>query len=662
MKKSTGQLLIEALIALGVGTTIVVAVGQLVGISFRANLIGANQIPSSGLTQECLEAALSIKTENWANLYFPQGGSDPEAGKGLGNPYHPIVQSSGWRLAPGNETISLTGKNYTRNLMIENVSRTAQNGLGEIEEIYNQSRRDLGTIKITCTTSFLGGEIKEARFLTRHNQKVFSQSNWQGGPGQANWSDPTKYFADNGGVNVTGTPGSVLLAGSPGGGYISKNEFLTSSIYGINPMNNNRIKTSLRFSAQANKQVQRVGIYLQTVRNSPTYRIGLQADSTGNPSGTWLGATRRGYGSFRPTTTGWQTINLTEAVPLTAGTVYHLVIEYQSGSIGGSRYIDLRSSLPLNRLIPFNNASDQFANTLYYSGRNWQIRGRQPIYYLGYADSSLEGNPYDNLYNPINNNFTETPIYGSNFVGQSFVGLTGTLSKIEISVRKSRAQNPQGDLSVSLYNLTDSQLINSGVLVGRNVVTQTYAWYTYTLPSPVTLASAKTYLVYLSSPATTSARAYNISAAIANTPLVPITFLGNQSQLAWSTNSGLNFTLRPEADFSTIRLLSLGGYVTSGELISSSFDTGSQSGYLSILWTGDKPANTDILFQIATNDNNATWNFLGPDGTTSTYYNISATAIFSGASNHRYLRYRLLLTSDGQKTPRLDEIRINYVL
>jgi hypothetical protein len=247
-------------------------------------------------------------------------------------------------------------------------------------------------------------------------------------------------------------------------------------------------------------------------------------------------------------------------------------------------------------------------------------------------------------------------------VGESFVGLSGTLSKIEMAVRKSANQAPQDDMIVTLYNYTDRQIVNSGILVGKNVVTQTSSWYIYTLPSPVNLNPAKTYLVYLSSPKTTSARRYFVSATVADTSLIPITFASNNGQMVWSTNSGSSFNFRAEADLSTIHLISPGGYSTLGEIISSSLDTGGASGFLSISWVGNKPAGTNIQFQIATNDNNTSWVFLGPDGTSATYYAASGDYIFTGASNHRYVRYRLLLTGNGLISPRLDEVRVYYAL
>ncbi|MCX6718583.1 MAG: DUF2341 domain-containing protein [Candidatus Staskawiczbacteria bacterium] len=115
---------------------------------------------------------------------------------------------------------------------------------------------------------------------------------------------------------------------------------------------------------------------------------------------------------------------------------------------------------------------------------------------------------------------------------------------------------------------------------------------------------------------------------------------------------------------SGLRLAKVGeSYVSFGSLTSSSFDTGtSATSYTTLTWqpTSQNPA-TSIKFQIAANNDNSTWNFLGPDGTGSTYYDVSGTTI-NNENSKRYVRYKVFLsTSDPSKTPVLTSININYV-
>lgn len=115
---------------------------------------------------------------------------------------------------------------------------------------------------------------------------------------------------------------------------------------------------------------------------------------------------------------------------------------------------------------------------------------------------------------------------------------------------------------------------------------------------------------------------------------------------------------------SGVQLASAGSnYVSSGWLESSTFDTGAASNYTTISWqpTSQNPA-TSLSFQIASNNDNATWTYLGPDGTASTYYTVSGSNISNVHDNNRYVRYKAFLsTSNSAYTPVLSSIGLNYV-
>ncbi len=87
----------------------------------------------------------------------------------------------------------------------------------------------------------------------------------------------------------------------------------------------------------------------------------------------------------------------------------------------------------------------------------------------------------------------------------------------------------------------------------------------------------------------------------------------------------------------------------SGELVSSTIDVGVNSNFDSLIWSpATQPAPTgdpSVRFQIATNTDNLTWNFVGPDGTAASYYTISGDTLWSGHSTDRYFRYRVIITT-----------------
>lgn len=115
-----------------------------------------------------------------------------------------------------------------------------------------------------------------------------------------------------------------------------------------------------------------------------------------------------------------------------------------------------------------------------------------------------------------------------------------------------------------------------------------------------------------------------------------------------------------------IHLRKLGeDYVSQGELISSTFDLGAISNILSFNWDSvSQPLGTSIKMQIATNEivtATSTWNFVGPDSTSNTYYTNSEQTISNNNQNIRYLRYKIFMNSnDSSVTPELSNIAFTY--
>jgi prepilin-type N-terminal cleavage/methylation domain-containing protein len=113
-----------------------------------------------------------------------------------------------------------------------------------------------------------------------------------------------------------------------------------------------------------------------------------------------------------------------------------------------------------------------------------------------------------------------------------------------------------------------------------------------------------------------------------------------------------------------VRLRKVSGrYMASGQLISSTFDTGAASNFTTLTWqpTSQNPATT-LKFQLASNNDNATWDFVGPDGTSGTYYTVSGSNIAPVHDGDRYMRYKVFeSTTDTRYTPVLTSMNINYV-
>lgn len=109
----------------------------------------------------------------------------------------------------------------------------------------------------------------------------------------------------------------------------------------------------------------------------------------------------------------------------------------------------------------------------------------------------------------------------------------------------------------------------------------------------------------------------------------------------------------------------LGLYPATGELESSIFDTGSASNFyqFTFLPGAQAPETGDsVRFQIASAlSTSSPWNYLGPDGTASTYYNATTTDIPGVHNGDRYFRYKAFLsTASSTLTPSVSDIAFTF--
>ncbi len=156
------------------------------------------------------------------------------------------------------------------------------------------------------------------------------------------------------------------------------------------------------------------------------------------------------------------------------------------------------------------------------------------------------------------------------------------------------------------------------------------------------------------------------------------TSVGSVSQTDWSGGAGQS-TYIDQAKFAStdggidygtlpgqLKLTKAGAtYVPTGVLESSTIDFGAPSLFQQLTWfPSSQPSGigpTPVQFQIATNSDNTTWNFLGPDGTSATSYTSPVSDIATIHDNDRYLRYKVFFsTTDTSKTPSISDIGITY--
>jgi hypothetical protein len=132
-----------------------------------------------------------------------------------------------------------------------------------------------------------------------------------------------------------------------------------------------------------------------------------------------------------------------------------------------------------------------------------------------------------------------------------------------------------------------------------------------------------------------------------------------------SQSGGIN-----SAQYGKLTLLTnaSGTYTVSSaaSLISNTFDVGgADSTFYSMSWNpSSQPPQTgsgSVAFQLAANNDNATWNFIGPDGTPNTYFTTSPAVLPASLSGNRYLRYELFMsTQDAGYTPEVDSVAFDF--
>lgn len=108
-----------------------------------------------------------------------------------------------------------------------------------------------------------------------------------------------------------------------------------------------------------------------------------------------------------------------------------------------------------------------------------------------------------------------------------------------------------------------------------------------------------------------------------------------------------------------------GTYQASGDMLSSAFNMGSAVVLQAIEWNETIPANTDLQIQVRTAPDNAgvpgIWtNWYGASGSGTYFTEPAGTLVSTVLNGNQWLQYRVEMTSDGNDTPVLTEVRINY--
>ncbi|MBV8520022.1 MAG: IPT/TIG domain-containing protein [Acidobacteria bacterium] len=253
-------------------------------------------------------------------------------------------------------------------------------------------------------------------------------------------------------------------------------------------------------------------------------------------------------------------------------------------------------------------------------------------------------------------------VTNTTWAGQSFVpGVTANL--VSMDLRMFYSSGTAGAITVEIRNnnagVPGTTVLGSATLPSFTTASSTLL--TANFSPGVALTAGTTYHIVVRQ---ASSGTYGIIAACASSPGCNPYASGNAET---GTGSGTTWTAVNTDLFFVTYMLGAPSYQLSGNLVSTLKDTnpvlGATPAWTTLSWTATTPANTAVKFQVAGSNNpGGPFNFVGPDGTASTFFTTSGASL-SQFNGLRYLKYKAYLsTTDVNATPILSDVTVCYQL
>lgn len=605
-----GQYLLEFLVAFGFFVGIVGALSTLLLDATSLVRRSAFEVIATERLRESMAAVQSIKKQGWSNL--------PIGSFGLS------AQSGVWRLSGASDIAN----GIVRDVTVAYANRDAYGNIAPT------GTRDL------LTKSILLNIRKQSSGAILTQQQMYETL----AAGTLATETTVTDFQDGtfSGTQTTSTAdgGITVASGTATGGF----PFAINALATDLDLTSQTTKVSFRMTPTITSPISEIRVYVsRRGSNPPTYRAGLQGSNPdGTPTGTWLGTSQQGFNTFSPAATGWTAIALQESVTIPQGQTVHLVVEWASGTINATRSIELLASNPVNGIIPYDGALHAQSNTLYRSGASWVEKNYEGVYVARSATGAF-GNPFSAT--------TSVRIFGTTKQGERFTvgNQPVTLTGVGMYIAR-RPQVPTDDLLLTVRNVTTNAVLAQQNIVLRNVVTETFTWYTATFPSSITLPANALIRFELSAAGTNTNRSYLVlqNQTQNNGTYIGLSFQGTNAYAETATGTSWSGSTISDLSF---RLDIEGGAGGNGTYVSSAFDTTfSEAKLSSIQWDATIPAGATVAVQTRTATTlihllSETW--VGPDGTSATTYAPLDVIGKRPSTGSRFFQYRVTMTSTG---------------
>ncbi|MFC1595127.1 hypothetical protein ACFL3E_01720 [Patescibacteria group bacterium] len=192
----SGQSILEVIVAMAIfgliaASMMSMALGGFVGLEQ-----GGDQTEAEALAQEGIEAVRGIRDDAWNRIIYSTSSI--------------AIGGNEWVFS-GEGTTEQIGQ-YTRVISFADVCRDGSDNITTCPGIYTDAHSKKIAATVTWDTrNNVSNTVQRVAYITNWESKDWVQTDWSGGSGQAKWSDVTKYDSDDGNV-VVFTAGQVTLA------------------------------------------------------------------------------------------------------------------------------------------------------------------------------------------------------------------------------------------------------------------------------------------------------------------------------------------------------------------------------------------------------------------------------------------------------------------
>jgi Tfp pilus assembly protein FimT len=614
-KHAAGATLVEVLVAIAITGIMLPALATALVTSHEGRPTSIQELQADSLLRETTEAVRSVRESGWANV-------------STNGTYHTVINGSTWTLVSGPQTVD----DFTVQVVLSSVER---NNTGTI--VTSGGTVDPSTVQAVASVAWTtptAASVTATSYLTRWQQNTnwvqTTQSDFSGG-----MLTNTELTNTSGGeVQLTDTPASWQIPSIFGSlklsSGMSANDVALSGNYAYvgyasglavvdisNPAAPSLVGTFPTNAAVNSVYISGSDAYLATSDSTSQFMV----ISIANPAApTIVGSLQLRDSSYAAATGIFVSGN------------YAYVVKDQVSQDAGSNYGEFN-------VIDVSNVTEpQLVGSLNIGSDCSAVQVSGNYAYVTNAASGKQLNVIDvtDKTNPVSDTTVNLGATGTDIL------INGSTAYVTTESNSSGSEFDEYDISTpTAPTLTGDYKVGAtvnGVSVSGNYVQLDTA-----------LATKQFMVLNLTTPATpTLTSSMNLGA----TPN-RLTTVGNYSYLAaGDTSKGLTIIYS--------------GLPPTGTFESSTLDTTGNSttaGFNYFNFTDSIPSGASLKFQVADNTDGTTWNYVGPDGTSATYFTTPASIPFS-ITNSRYFRYKAYFTptANGQQTPILDDVTLNYSL